>query len=89
MSTIIVSIEKDGDNFYGLVETKRAYREWITNGEMIVWLNEYKKSEFKNYEHFVGVLSKFNPYTFFLKTPVEIPVMSRLAIEETWKDMEE
>ena len=27
---------------------------------------------FRDYEHFVGVCSKFMPYTFFLEKPIEI-----------------
>ena len=36
-------------------------------------------SKYKNYEHFVGVMSKFNPYTIFRKQP---PTVAKLDFEE-------
>ena len=32
----------------------------------------FPKSNYDDYEHFVGVMGKFNPYTIFRKNPVEV-----------------
>ena len=37
------------------------------------------KSKYKNYEHFVGVMGKFNPWTFFRIKPVN---MAKLDFED-------
>jgi hypothetical protein len=42
-------------------------------------LNEYNKEEFADYKHFVGIMSKFIPYSSFLKEPVKV---ESITIEE-------
>ena len=36
------------------------------------YCNEYNKEEYVDYNHFVGMMSKFIPYGSFLKEPVKI-----------------
>jgi hypothetical protein len=50
---------------------------------------QYLKSEFRDYEHFVGVMGKFDPYTLFLKNPMEVDELTREVAqklaENLWK----
>jgi len=38
-------------------------------------------TEFRDYDHFVGVLGKFDPYLFFLAKPRELADLTYLAVE--------
>ena len=70
----ILTVEKLFDN---------GESAWIDDGENYkdIWMYpdgtmkekaSFPKSNYDNYEHFVGVMGKFNPYTIFRKNPVEV-----------------
>ena len=80
----IVSIDKAGDEFEGMVAFETTYRPFITNGLDIVYGFEYQKSDYQDYEHFAAVYGKFEPYMFFLEKPVPIESMTRSNIEKVW-----
>lgn len=41
------------------------------DGRVIIYGN-YLKSDYRDYNHFVGVIGKFNPYIRFFKKPIPI-----------------
>lgn len=41
----------------------------------------YDKSQFTNYRHFVGGISKFIPHLFFLEQPVAVDLMTIQALD--------
>lgn len=41
--------------------------------------------EIRNYEHFAGVMGKFNPYTRFLINPIEIPELTIIELQKAIK----
>ena len=49
--------------------------------------HQYLKSEFRNYEHFVGVMGKFDPYTFFFKDPVEVDELTEEVAQKLSKKL--
>jgi hypothetical protein len=69
----------------GYVDDGAGYAQFSFEGGVLQWGLIYPKKRYKNYEHFVGVLGKFNPYTFFLTEPISI---SGLTFEEIQKAYE-
>ena len=69
----IIHLEKGKDLIAYGIETGTEYQFFtIDRSNSIVPTNSYKKSDYRNYEHFAGVLGKFNPFTFILKEPFEV-----------------
>ena len=81
----VVSLSKEGSEFYGCVEDKNEYRIFHTDGMQIIFDNTYPKNEYEDYEHFVGIMSKFDPYTFFMKQPIRVFKIDRETLERTWE----
>ncbi len=69
----LISLEDTGNNIFVWIEERRAYVSYEVSQDKIIETERHPKREFVNYQHFVGVMSKFNPYTFFLEKPVRIP----------------
>jgi hypothetical protein len=58
---------------YIWVEKDGQYQKLYVNTQNRVTVEaQMPMKKYDNYEHFVGVMGKFNPYTVFLLTPVEI-----------------
>jgi hypothetical protein len=73
----IISLEKTKDYIYGFYETDDHYQAFtVDRTDHIEQTESYKKDEYRSYEHFVGVMSKFGPFTFFFKTPIEVDSLS-------------
>ena len=72
---------EDGAMEYMVDATKGYSPRAISTGGEITRSLSFKKSRYRSYTHFVGVMGKFNPYTHFFKSPVEV--------EETYKALKE
>lgn len=72
----IINIEKakdpnDREILIGWVASKKAYEQFeVDQLNSITYKKAFSKKDYKSYLHFVGVMSKFNPYTFFLEKPL-------------------
>jgi hypothetical protein len=73
----------DDHEIRGYLEREHLYADFqLIKGELPKYLNKYPKMgapdeygqtlRFRDYGHFVGVCSKFMPYTSFLEKPIEI-----------------
>lgn len=70
---IVSLIKNDNQGFYGFVEQKSEYTEFLTERDgKIVFKHSYLKSEYSDYLHFANVMSKFAPEIPFLIAPIEI-----------------
>jgi hypothetical protein len=71
----ILSLEKQTPFRFCLwIEDGDQYRKVIVqDGESIEELQAVPVVSYKGYEHFVGVMGKFNPWTIFTDKPVEVP----------------
>ena len=78
----IISFSKEDfeqieDSETGWIETDDVYRAFRVHKDgKIEYSDEFQVSEYEDYEHFVGVQSKFNPYTRFLSKPIEITMIT-------------
>jgi hypothetical protein len=82
--SIFKSQEKE-KTFHVVVDVGAFYSWFTAAGAGAVETRKIAKKEFKNYEHFVGVMSKFNPYTFFLKAPVQISTVTYAEVEQVYQ----
>lgn len=70
MNLVNLALSDDRTTFTGYYEKKGLYYKFtVTEGGMSFTQMSQK---FKDYNHFLGVLSKFNPYVFFLSNPIKI-----------------
>lgn len=78
----LLSIEKLGDKgFAGYVEDGHDYKSFVLiDGEARIE-SEYPKMDFKDYEHFRGVIGKFDPEAVFLINPIRIEELTQPALE--------
>jgi hypothetical protein len=76
----------NNNEIVGFVELKDEYAEFrLTREKMPEYLNAFPKVRapgeygqtlrLRDYEHFVGLCSKFMPYTTFLEKPFEIELL--------------
>ena len=76
----IISIKSYNNGYTGIFEEDNRYVLFnLSKNGKLKKLNEYNKEEFVNYNHFVGMISKFIPHSSFLKEPVKI---ESITIEE-------
>jgi len=69
--------EQESNAETGWVETDGSYKAFkVYKDGKIEYSNEFLISKYDNYEHFVGVQSKFNPYTRFLLKPIEVAMLT-------------
>lgn len=69
----LLSIEKAENTFIGYVEDGPDYKSFTVREDGVVIFDQtFPKKRFKNYEHFAGVMGKFDPYAFFFEKPIEI-----------------
>ena len=71
----ILAYEKveSGKIICGFVEDDNKYKRFEATARGVEFSDEYEVGNYKDYLHFVGVMSKFDPYTFFLKKPITVP----------------
>ena len=78
----IIGLKSHGNGCRGFLEEEDAYVYFIYNkNEKLKKLMEYKKANFTNYEHFVGIMTKFAPVSFFLKEPIHITELSTAELD--------
>jgi len=82
----IIAIEAMGAELAGYLETDSDYVAFHTSGDSVVLRHHYPKKDFKDLEHFVGVMSKFDPDTFFLDKPIKVPSLTYAAIKAASTD---
>ena len=74
----IISFESESqetlqNTIVGWIEDDKQYKSFrISQNNEIEYADVFLKEEFRNYEHFVGVQSKFDPYQFFLAEPIPL-----------------
>ncbi len=76
----IINIRLYRTGYTGIVEEDDKYVLFnLSKNGKLKKINEYNKEEYVDYNHFVGMMSKFIPYGSFLKEPVKI---ESITIEE-------
>lgn len=76
----IISIKSYSNGYTGIIEKGDKYILFnLSKKGKLKKLNEYNKEDFADYNHFVGMMSKFIPYSTFLKEPVKV---ESITIEE-------
>jgi hypothetical protein len=84
----LISIERNGDgSFSGFVEDDTQYQGFYYHGDTLDMGHAYPKCEYRDYEHYVGVMSKFDPYTFFREKPIPIEAIDRETLERAWQQI--
>ena len=73
----VISLNSYGAGYKGFIEEQDKYVFFILSrkGELKKLQNYYKK-DYTSYEHFVEVLCRFAPRSFFLKEPLYVESMS-------------
>ena len=73
----ILSIEKTGLHRVELwVEDGEQYKKLaLFDDDKVEELASVPVAKYDDYEHFVGVMGKFNPYTIFRKQPVFVEIL--------------
>ena len=78
----IISFSKENfeqlkDTEVGWMQTDTKYTAFrIHKNGKIEYSDEFLISNYRNYDHFVGVQSKFNPYARFLSKPIKIDFLT-------------
>ncbi len=67
------------------IETNESYESVLFSDHDFAVRHVYPKDDYSEYEHFVGIMSKFDPYTSFLKEPATIHPPFLIALEEVAK----
>jgi len=81
----IISLVKEVNEFSGFISKKDNYTEFYSEKEKIIYGKSYPKKDYRNYGHFVGVMSKFDPFLFFLEKPISIEKLNRKTLEQLWE----
>ena len=83
----LLSFEKCSDNkFIGYIEGGQHYKAFVLTCENALSYDQtFPKNNYKNYEHFAGVMGKFDPYAVFLREPIEIERPSFDKLLNLWK----
>jgi len=70
----ILTLENcDNEYYIGYAEDDNNYMKFtITKAGSLTYSYTWKKKEFTDYEHFAGVIGKFNPHIFMLINPIVI-----------------
>ena len=80
----LLSIEEAGPTFIVWVEQDDSYIYYHATHKGFIEKERHSVKEYRGYEHFAGVVGKFNPYTVFLKNPIEIN-LSYKDLQKTYK----
>lgn len=76
----ILSAYPNGPGYAGYVKQGNTYSKFNIDSSGV----NFRKIEgsFRDYEHFAGVMGKFVPWVFFLKTPIEAEELTLELLEE-------
>lgn len=82
----VLAIEHADDNaVYGFAEIGENYVQFTAKpGQTAKITYTQAKSEFRDYDHYVGVYGKFNPETMFLAEPIEIEELAYNDLKALW-----
>lgn len=79
----IISLNINKNNASVFIDARSSYDYYnITSKNITKKQISYPKKEYNNYEHFIGVMGKFNPYIEFYNTP---KLINKLTFEELKK----
>jgi len=81
----IISPRSYSQGYTGIIEEDDKYVFFIVSkkGKIKKLLNYYKE-DYPTYEHFVGVISKFAPASFFLKEPIYVQSMAIAELDKMY-----
>ena len=81
----IIGLRSYSQGYTGIIEEGDRYSFFILSkkGEVKKILNYYKE-DYPTYEHFVGVISKFAPPSFFLKEPIYVQSMTIAELDRIY-----
>jgi hypothetical protein len=73
----ILSLRSYSNGYTGFIEDKDCYIffQFSRNGELTK-IMEFDKSDYTDYGHFLGGITRFFPLNFFLKEPITIESVS-------------
>lgn len=84
---LIVSLDFYLDAYSGFYDDGKNYVGFsFMDGELKTY-NSYPKEEYKSYEQFVGIMSKFDPETFFLESPVAVHDLTEEELRVAWESL--
>lgn len=73
----IISLEQTPEDMLGWFEGLKSYTSFrVTRADKLIFKKTLAKADYRDYEHFVGVIGKFNPYQQFLTKPVEVSTLT-------------
>lgn len=78
----IISLEATRNAAYVWVEYDDEYVKYTVYPKSTEVMEKHPKSEYTDYEHFVGVMGKFCPFTAFLIEPIQLPLRYKALSEE-------
>lgn len=77
----ILALENcDNEYYIGFAEDENSYMKFsITKEDYLEYRHTWPKIEFRDYDHFAGVIGKFNPHVEMLIDPiaVDMPITYR------------
>ena len=78
----IINIRSYRTGYIGIIEDNDKYILFnLSKNGKFKKINEYNKQDFVDYNHFVETMSKFIPYSSFLKEPIKIESISIKGLE--------
>ena len=75
----ILSVLPNAPQYYGYVKRGNTYFRFTTDASGTSF--EPIRMSFDSYEHFAGVMGKFNPWIYFLKDPIEAEELTLELLE--------
>ena len=73
----ILSLRSYSNGYTGFIEEKDCYAffQFSRKGELTK-IMEFEKSDYRDFGHFLGGITKFFPLNFFLKEPITVESIS-------------
>jgi len=71
--------------YRGFLEDEDQYIYFRASDKQIRRLQTYDKTSFVDYDHFIGLMSRFIPATAFYKKPVAIRALSLAELDRIFK----
>jgi len=82
----ILALEPEGEAMGGYLEEDDHYVKFILEPrKKIERIFAYSKDDYTGYEHFAGVMGKFDPHYFFFKKPVELERLKLNELHELYR----
>ena len=71
--------------YRGFLEEDDQYIYFRASGKQIRKLQTYDKTSFVDYDHFIGLMSRFIPATAFYKKPVAVSALSMAELDRIFR----